>query len=442
MRRSNGCLLVLLLAAMPVAASWLPDWSVIWQSKGPLRSATVWAVRADEQGRLLIALNVTRAGSNAAVIARLNADGSLRWSREQVNAAIASVEWLDNDRVALLAQGETMVINVYDAQSGELIWSREVMQRNLCIDYRVDRNQLAMGMNGDLLVRARDNQDFVVIRFDRDGNALPEWRWSAGSSRPGPVCASEIVALADGGAIVSGQLQKIGGGYGTVRFHAMGLVRFSEVELGDIGNPLGPSHVLLDSKGNIFVSASPESSFGVPAHQIWKLTASGERLWLRRFPDPSHPNFSLRGAGLLLDDEDDVLVTMTGLDDVVHLLRIDWESGDIERDTPSSARGEVTAFSRASNGRVLIGSTYFIPSAGGDTAWSMAEFAADGNRCRWIEAHPTLDYGLAKWSDAGWLVVGSTAYVAGLGSEELALRYDSNGPCMPADAIFRNGFED
>lgn len=228
-------------------------------------------------------IDVTHHSRAHATLARFESDRRFAWTRENGVWTFAGLELLADDRVALVGESTIVAedttdaapvfVRVYDGSSGDLVWQRDSTSGELQVDARHDTRTLPIGTNGDLLVRASDGGDYVVIRTDAAGNALPDWRWTSGGDQ---VVAHEILALPDGGAIVSGQRNTLGGGYATVRFDAQGNTVFADIERGRIGNPLGPSRVRIDPNGEFIIAAAPESVFGVPLAQVWKpRTASG-----------------------------------------------------------------------------------------------------------------------------------------------------------------------
>ncbi|MEP7042628.1 MAG: hypothetical protein ABI843_06170 [Dokdonella sp.] len=434
--------LAALLCVRSAAAQWEPEWLGVWQYDEPIHAVMPVGVRVAADGSVFAAIDVTHHSQAHATLARFNGDGSFAWTREHDVWTLAAIEPLQVGQVALVgesnAQGPPVFVRVYDGASGDLVWQRESSGGRLRFDERFDAHPLAVGANGDLLVRASDGGDYVVIRTDAAGNALPDWRWASGGDA---VMANEIIALPDGGAIVSGQGNFLGGGYVSVRFDAQGNVVFTDIELGEIGNPLGPVRVRADANGEFIVAAALESKFGEPLAQVWKLAADGTRLWTRVLPNPLGDLASLEVGGLALATWGDVLVEAFSVSDQrFRLLRLDATGGQILRDSIASIGGTPTTLAMAPNGRVLVGGYDFIDSSGHVGA-RMVEFDADGAPCR-----SSVDLGMfsniaATASADGWSVLGASAYVQNVGNDAVVRRYDATGPCDGADAIFADGFE-
>ena len=434
--------LTALLCARSVAAQWQPQWVGVWQYDEPIRAVLPVGVRVAADGSVFAAIDVTHHSQAHATLARFNGDGSFAWTREHEVWTFAGLELLGGGRVALVGESNTagppVFVRVYDGASGDLVWQRESTSGRLQFDERYDTHTLAIGANGDLLVRASDGGDYVVIRTDADGNALPDWRWASGGEE---VMANEIVALPGGGAIVSGQGDFLGGGYVTVRFDAQGNTVFNDIELGEIGNPLGPSRVRVDANGEFIIAAAPESMFGEPLAQVWKLAADGTRLWTRVLPNPKGDLASLQVGDLALTAEGDVLIAAFSVSDQrFRLVRLDGATGDVLLDSSAEVSGTPTTLATAPNGRVLVGGYDFIDSSGHVGA-RMVEFDADGMPCRSSMDLAMFSRIAATAGAEGWSVLGASAFVPNVGNDAVVRRYDANGPCDGADAIFADGFE-
>jgi len=438
----KAVLVAALFLARSAAAQWEPQWIGVWQYDEPIRAVLPVGVRTDADGGVFAAIDVTHHSQAHATLARFGGDGGFAWTREHEVWTFAGAERVDAGRVALVgesdAAGPPVFVRVYDPANGDVVWEQESTSARLEFDGRFDTRTLAVAANGDLLVRASDGGDYVVIRYDAAGNALPDWRWASGGD---DVSASDIVALPDGGAIVTGQGDFLGGGYVTVRFDAQGQAVFSDIELGEIGNPLGPSHVVADAAGDFLVAASPESSFGVPKAQVWKIAADGSRLWTRVLTNPQDNLSSLDIGGFIRVGDGDVVVGAASVvDQRFRLLRLDGASGDVLWDSTATIGGTPTTLAMAPNGRILVGGYAFIDSAGHVGA-RIVEFDADGTSCR-----SSADLGMfsnvaAAAGTQGWTVLGTSEYAQGVGNDAVVRRYDANGPCDGADAIFIDGFD-
>lgn len=435
-------ILILICLSSPAAqadAPWLPQWMAIWEPPSAVIVAEPHVVRVAADGSSFVALE-TFDGDSRSAIARFDANGKLAWIRNGPRLEFAALEFTGTERIALLGQAKNIVLRIFDTTTGNLIWARESSAGNLWID-RAETKRLAIAPNGDFLIRASDGADFIVVRFDANGNPLPEWRLPLGGKF---ARASEIVALPDGGAIVTGGGDSIGGGYVTVRFDAQGVVQFSDRELGDLGNPLGPSRVVMDEAGNFLIAASPESFFGAPMAQVWKISADGHRQWTRRLPDPTDDRFGVQLGGMILagtDSGGDIWIAATDTDERLKLLRLDGETGVVETQSRSIARGMPVNIARMPNQRVLIIGNDMSPWPENRSRGQVAEFDGNGQPCRAIINHPALIAISVDRSDHGWTLLGNGRWGSDLQGDIVALRYDATGPCDPADTLFSNGFE-
>ena len=434
------CAAVLLAAAAPLAqAQWSPQWIGVWQHPETFHAANVQRLRVGDDGATFAAVDVTHHSRSHAALVRFEADGTFAWLREHEALGAAAIERLPGGRVALVATSTTVGamidVRVYDGMTGDLAWSRASNAARLNFDERYETRNLDIDANGNLFIAASDGADFVVLRYAANGDALPTWRHDVGES---DVTATAIVALPDGGAIISGQGDNLGGGYRTVRFDASGAVLFDDAESGDIGNPLGPSWLAPTPDGGFLVAAAPESTFGVPEATVWKLAADGTRMWTTVLPNQNAPmSFELRGLAVTLEG-DALVVPESVLNLGFRLVRVRGTDGVVMREAQAAIGGHATTFALAPNGRALIGGYVFASSSGTVTA-RIAEFDANGAPCRTAASLAMMSPIASIGADGGWTVGGASAFVQGVGSDALVRRYDAEGACT--DAIFDDGFE-
>ncbi|HJU39546.1 MAG TPA: hypothetical protein VJ724_08225, partial [Tahibacter sp.] len=314
---------VLVLFSPAASAQWLPQWASVWQHPEPFHGAGVRRVRVTGDGATFVAVDVTHHSRAHAALVRFDADGTFAWLREHEALDVAAIEPMPGGRIALVATGATagatIDLRVYDGASGELAWSRGSDAARLRFDERHETRHLAIDAAGNVLVVGSDGGDFVVLRWASNGDALPTWRYATGDAA---IVASAVLALPDGGAIVSGQGDSIDGGYRTVRFDAAGAMRFDDTEPGDIGNPLGPSYLAATPDGGFLVVAAPESTFGVPEATVWKLAADGARAWKTTLPNPNAPSSFDVGGFAATSDGDALVVGESVTDSRFRLMRV------------------------------------------------------------------------------------------------------------------------
>jgi hypothetical protein len=433
--------LLLAIAAPAAEAQWQPQWSTPWHHPEPFHSASPLRVRVAADGTTFAGVDVTHHSTAHVALVRFNADGSFAWTRERTAFSLAGIAFVGADRVAIAGDGGVVLpvyVRLYDAASGDVVWDREAGGGETAVDARHDTQQLAVDASGNLMILASDNGDFVVIRFDANGDALPTWRRTIDADHD--VHATGIVALPDGGAIVTGEGRTLGGGYVTVRLDAQGGGVFTDVDLGGIANPLGPSYLALDADGNAVVAAAPESSGGVPRAQVWKLSPTGARAWTKILPNPGSPTSGMSVGGFMLASNGDALVVVDAPGGTFRLLRLAAATGEVVWDVNAPTSGSPSTLGLAPNGRVLIGGYAFV-GGGGQVSGRIAEFAANGEPCRVAE---DLDMSSAVEASAGaggWSVLGSTSFIQGVGSDAFVRRYDAEGACTLTDRLFVDGFD-
>ncbi|HVT32599.1 MAG TPA: hypothetical protein VHE32_08125 [Rhodanobacteraceae bacterium] len=430
----NAILAALACAAVP-ASAWEPLWTSAWTYDVPVYAANPVQLFLAGDGTSFALVDVTYDSATHAVLAKFESDGTFAWTCSRDAAIVAGEALLDDSRVAVVGTDPSGMafVRVVDAGGGSLLWERRIGDATIDPVGASDLHAAVEAIDGTLLVRARDEDDLVVLRFTADGTVLPEWRWTAPD---GPAYGFDIAAARDGGAVVAGQQNSIGGGFATVRFDAEGAVAFADIELGDIGNPLGDSRVAVDADDATIVAASPETVHGVEGAQVWKIAADGTRLWTRKIPDPKGDLADLSAHGLALAPNGDAIVSVvTLISQNLRTVRLASADGAVVTDASSAAAGMPTGFALAANGRALIGAYYFIDSSG-HVAPELAEFDSAGRPCR-IADDASLHGVVVVAGASGWYVLGETHPPVTL------QHFDAVGVCdgTDPDVVFESGFE-
>jgi hypothetical protein len=429
--------------ACAAQAQWLPQWTTLWEYPDPFHTASPLLVRVDADGATFAVVDLTHHSLAHVALLRFDADGSLAWAREDTGFGLGGLVLMSGGRVAIAGRNDGFLtpvyVRVYDALSGDLAWQRDAGD-GLTFDSLFGTQQMALDASGNLMISAADNHGFVVIRFDSNGNALPTWQHAIGSLDG--ISAHSIVALPDGGAVVSGQGGFVHGGIVTVRFDAQGNEVFTDVELGDLGNPLGDALVALDTGGNVVVASSLESSSGVAIARVWRLSPDGQRLWTKVLPHPASPlnGTGIGEGGLQLAANGDPLVVVDMGFGPFRLVRFAALTGEYVWNVNAPIGDFPTGLSQAPNGRLLIGGYETIPG-NLRTSIRLAEFDSNGTPCRIVATDNQLVLLQTGASATGWSVLGSTEYVDGVGNDAVLYRYDADGPCTLSDQVFANGFD-
>lgn len=435
-----------LLVGQAACAQWLPHAACAWEREPTDGNVDAVGVHAMADGGLVAGVRFNRSNQQHLAVFRFDMACALQWVRGPADGAVRGfrvIQPLHGKRFAVVGtplSGANVFVRVLDAGSGDLLWMRESSLGVLGEGSQV----VAESPAGELLIAVADaaRGDYAVLRLAADGGAMPSWRWHAGAD----VRVSAIAALADGGAVVTGVGEALGGGYATVRFDATGALRFHDLEPGDRGSPLGPAHLAVDATGGIVVAGTPEDGqLGVPEVTVWKLAGDGRRAWKRVLGvDAAHPlgrdlkRFRLAANG-------DVLVVLDGgpHDNPHRLVRLAAADGRTLWEAPFSfsiGLGESAprVLAEAPNGRLLLAGdviTGQVPFA------RLLEFTGDGRPCRRRDDRSMYVVGAATASAAGWQVLGTASGPTGVNGA-LAQRDDADGPCeVLADAIFGDGFD-
>jgi outer membrane protein assembly factor BamB len=429
--RICGLSLAALVAPAAAQTTWEPVWSTTWAAAGAQSNHASVLRRADD-GALFVGIEPGRAGSQRAGVLRVNADGTIGWAHERPTSAAADDVLPTADGRVALTGGFTMpFVRAIDADDGELAWETATTGATLQVLRTFSTRQIAQTPGGDLLVRAHHEDAFVVLRFDASGQLLPPWRWNSGL---GAVWANSIVALADGGAIVTGRTFNLSGGFRTVRFAADGSIVYADVELGTFGSPLGMAWVAAAADGAAWVVASPETQFGMPGAMAWKIAADGTRLWTRELSDQSSGATTFSNGPAALGPGDDLwIATANTSPKVLGLIRVDGKTGQTRWNSQSSMPSYADTLAVAPSGRSLLGGSAHIPGGGGRTYAILAEFDANGVLCRERAVMDLYGFMSAVGDTEGWTVLG-------LGDDGVTVqRYDADGAC--GDALFADGFD-
>lgn len=423
------------LVAAPVQAQWTPAWIGDWHYEPDPSQVAPAGVRMTAEGRIFTLLETAHGGQGHAALARFDEGGTFAWLRERPGSFRMDARLMHDGRIAVVDQFGDVRVRVYDVD-GAIAWEDHSQAGMLAAGPR----RLAIGVDGGLLIPAIDGDDFIVIRYTADGQVLPAWRWSPGAES---LQVDDIIATPDGGAVIGGAGDPFTGGLLVVRFDAAGQMVFNDRELGDHGTTLGLEglmNVEVDGSGDVMAAGALENAFGVSQAQLWKIGADGKRKWTRVLERPGNPLDRVTIGGFALAADGDALVaTDFGDYGPLRVLRADSGNGDALQVGVAPIEGMPTGLAQAPNGRLLVTGFGFIDSQG-HTGARVAEFAPDLGSCRVVDLASEYGSAVAAASAQGWtLAVGG--HVQDFSNEARVLRFDADGSCDAADAIFADGFD-
>lgn len=428
--------LAVALLATVARAAWEPTWVGSWHYGFDPRSATPIDVRVDADGRVFALFEAGHDGRSHTALARFDEGGAFAWLRERPGIDGRGLQLLPGGDAAVVdAFGSVVRVRVYDGDDGAVVWEDQSQAGRIGAGAR----QIALGADGTLLVPAIDGDDVVVVRYAADGRRLPDWRWSPGAE---DLQVEDIVVATDGGAVVGVAGDMFTGGFLVVRFDADGQVLFHDRELGSLDGGTFNRRLFLaiDGAGDVLAQGALQNPLGDMQAQVWKIAADGARAWTRPLLDPLDERFATEAVGLVLGANDDVILAQqAGLDEHFRLLRLDSASGALVQSSVASVGGTTRSLARAPNGRVLVGGTYFVDFQGHVGA-RFAEFDAGLRPCRAVDLGAQYFSAVFDGGARGWTGAAGTRY-EGFSNDAHALRYDADGPCEVADALFADGFE-
>lgn len=434
-----------LLCTAEVSAQWVPRWIGVWQHPETFSSASATGIRVDVDGSVFALVDTTHHSQAHATLMRFERDGRFAWLREGAgDLSPLGIELLDGGGVAVASGAQ---VDEYDRSSGERIRHCEWSGVSSGVDSRYETRPLAQSAQGDLLFAAAlgessNGGDFVVLRCDHAGGALPAWRWPFAGFR----AVTGIVAFPDGGAAITGAGRPDGraaGAYYTVRFDADGRVLFADSEPGDLGSPDGPVRMLADAKGSLLLVATPENSSGNLGAMAWKILPDGRRAWTLRIGDVLGSTGTLMAEGFAIAPEGDAVVAVTNSASALRVLRIGGADGTVLWRTEVPAKMTTTGLALAANGRILVSGFYRSDDPSGALFMRLVELGPDGQLRRTQDDRNMQSASRVASGCAGWYVLGSGLYDPATGSDAVVKQYDAgfDDLCPREAPIFADGFD-
>lgn len=176
---------------------------------------------------------------------------------------------------------------------------------------------IGLDKNGNVYITAMgfiNSLDFITIKYNADG--LEKWTQNFdGPGGGGPDMANAIAVDKYGNAHVTGSIAKIKSGldYTTYKYDQHGDRIWKKTYTGPgIHNQFGidadlANALVLDSKGNVYVTGTSDASDGFPDYATIKYDASGNTKWVRRFNGPGNTFDEARAVAV--DEKGNVYVT-------------------------------------------------------------------------------------------------------------------------------------
>ncbi len=250
-------------------------------------------VAVDGVDRIYVAGTTYESGIGGAwhdyLLLQYDADGNLVWDRRyggEGGEALTDLEIPAPGEVLITGYSPGLngleVATVKYDHLGNLVWDRRQSVQGFDSDHGP---KLAIDGEGNALVSATDDGDFLVLKYTPDGTLL----WSRHYDGPAGDLdmATDIAADEDGSIYVTGTANE-SHAFATVKFSPEGDFLWEQLEPGDIASVFAPSHVAVAPDHDIVVAGSPESACGVFQFKIWKCSANtGAVLWSDTAPaDP------------------------------------------------------------------------------------------------------------------------------------------------------------
>jgi len=239
-------------------------------------------------------------------------DGNLQWSRRYGGPGLE-----DPSAMLLAAPGMVVLTGLaweeapdvltlaYDAD-GEILWEGRAPVAGEIHPFLPPA--LTQDAEGNLLVVAHDDGDFLILKYALDGSLL--WRRTYDAPGDGLDAARSVATDAAGSVYVSGRINW-SQGYATIKLDADGIFQWEQIEDGDIGSTFDFVEVGVGPDGDPVVVGNPESTCGVFETRVWKCdAATGEPLWVWSYP--TDPCRSIEPVDMEIDAAGNVIVTGFG----------------------------------------------------------------------------------------------------------------------------------
>ncbi|HEY0978736.1 MAG TPA: T9SS type A sorting domain-containing protein, partial [Flavobacteriales bacterium] len=248
-------------------------------------------------------LTFTSGFNTTRIVVKHDAEGNIAWDRrydtatEGPAAGIAAAAGTDGSvRVYLVPEndfsGEPLILRLkkLDADGNELWEAQKALQQPVVYSVVTDAQGNTF-LCGSAVPEGADNDAFVVVKFDADGNEA----WTTFHAVEGATSHSGGAAVAtnDGGVLLPGSAG-IGGWFDSdldftvVRFNGDGTVAWSTpVEVANGSG--GAVEALIDAEGNIYATGAVQDQTTTEYDFLTaKLSSEGAVLWSARHGDTAH----------------------------------------------------------------------------------------------------------------------------------------------------------
>ncbi len=267
-------------------------------------------VAIDGPDRIYVAGDVET--SHELLLLQYDADGNLEWERRYEGGSIADLTDLDipsPGEVAIVgyvlgSNGAEVATVKYD-HLGNLMWDR----RRPLVGFDSENGpRLASDGDGNLLVSATDDGDYLALKYAPDGTLL----WSRNYDGPaGDYDIATDIAADETGEVYLTGVADMFVAYATVKFSRDGDFLWDQFESGEFGSVFPPSRVAIAPDHDLVVAGTPESFCGVFQFKIWKCSAAtGAVLWSDKAP--SDPCFSLTFRDMAIHSSGDIAALCDG----------------------------------------------------------------------------------------------------------------------------------
>jgi uncharacterized delta-60 repeat protein len=291
-------------------------------------------------------------------------------------------------------------------------------------------NALAVDREGHVhvtggITRNNVDVDFTTYKYDNDGDR--EWKKTFNGPGNDADEAKAIVLDSKGNVYITGRSEGSGTGddFVTIKYDRDGNKKWSERYNGGGNSMDQPTGITVDEEGNVFVTgASRDSNSYYGDYVTIRYDKDGNKKWVRRYNGPD--NSIEVPYAIAVDRQSNVYVTGTGIDDYV-TLKYDVNGNELWVATyngpGNSFDGAVALVLDASGNVYVTGSSY---GTGTSTDYATIKYNAAGVRL-WVARYNGQSSSFDNATDIG-LDASGNVYVTGSSLADYAtIKYNSNG---------------